>query len=163
MERVEQGKDICDIFEQIVDKDDEFLNNKTKIYCDYVLSFNKDDYRIEPYIYEKCEDYVKKYHKNNEIEMDEKFINSYLKKLSKEGKEICKEVDLIFINNDELIKEKTLAYCNFICKKMDVHQNLYERCNNYREKVINFSKYESVFKTLKNDLDMRNLRISLKK
>lgn len=163
MERLEEGKRICEIFDQLVYEDEEFLNNKTKIYCDYVLSFNKNDDGIEEFIYEKCEDYVKKYHMNKELEMEENFINSYIKKLSKEGKEICKKVDLLFSNNDKLTREKAFTYCNFICRTNDdVDPNLEHLCDKYREKISSFNKYESNFKNLKEYLDMRSLRINLR-
>ena len=43
MERKEQGKDICERIEQLIGIDnDEILNNKTKLYCEYCLSFGKE-------------------------------------------------------------------------------------------------------------------------
>ena len=44
-------------------------------------------------------------------QIEKQFITSYLSILAKEGKEICKEVESIFDDNDELMKEKANTYC----------------------------------------------------
>ena len=113
MERVEQGKDICNIFEHLVDTADEFLNNKTKLYCEYCVGLGKEYIdSITSNLYEECENYLKKFNSNEENE--KQFITSYKSTLAKKGKEICKEVDSIICDNDELMVEKANTYCNFI-------------------------------------------------
>ena len=73
-------------------------------------------------------------------QIEKQFITSYLSILAKEGKEICKEVESIFDDNDELMKEKANTYCRFIDSKVDcVDKKLVERCKNYIENVINLS------------------------
>ena len=168
MERVEQGKDICERIEQLIDKDDKFLNDKTKLYCEYCLSLGKEFVdSITDNLYEECENYIKKFSSNEEKE--KQFITSYLKKLAKEGKEICKEVDSIIGDNDELLLEKAGIYCQFISShKVDgVDSNLIERCNNYLEDANNFYRYKSTFNKINIDgrekeswLDMRNMRLN---
>ena len=48
--------------------------------------------------------------------LEEHFITSYQSTLAKEGKEICKEVDSIICDNDELMVEKADTYCYFISR-----------------------------------------------
>ena len=56
----EQSK-IIDYVDQLIDEDDEFLNKKTKLYCEYVLSLGKVNVdRIVDNLYEDCENYLKK-------------------------------------------------------------------------------------------------------
>ena len=163
MERLEQAEKLSRIIDSLYITD-ELLKDKIKLYCDYILKLDKEYVNsIANDFYEECEDYVNKYHMNNELEIDEKFINSYIKKLSKEGKEICKKVDLLFSNNDKLTREKAFTYCNFICRTNDnLDENLEHLCDKYREKISSFNKYESIFKNLKEYLDMSNLRINLR-
>ena len=47
-------------------------------------------------------------------QIEKKFINSYQSILAIEGKEICKEFESIFDDNDELIKEKAISYCQLL-------------------------------------------------
>ena len=37
-----EREDLCETFDQLIKKDDEFLNNKTKLYCEYCLSLGKE-------------------------------------------------------------------------------------------------------------------------
>ena len=46
--------------------------------------------------------------------LEEHFITSYESHLAKEGNEICKEVDSIIGDNDELMVEKAYVYSTFI-------------------------------------------------
>ena len=97
-------------------------------------------------------------------QIEKQFITSYLSILAKEGKEICKEVESIFDDNDELMKEKANTYCQFISLVNCNNKKLVERCNNYIEKVNNFHRFESTFKQVNIDrrkreswLDMKNI------
>ena len=71
-------------------------------------------------------------------QIEKQFITSYQSILAKKGKEICKEVESIFDDNDELMKEKANTYCQFISSfKVDgVDPKLVERCQNYIDDVI---------------------------
>ena len=102
-------------------------------------------------------------------QIEKQFITSYLSILAKEGKEICKEVESIFDDNDELMKEKANTYCQFISLVNYDDKKLVERCNNYIEKVNNFHRFESTFKKVNIDrrkreswLDMRHMRLKEK-
>ena len=164
MDRVEQGKDICETFDQLINTDDEFLNNKTKLYCEYCLSLDKEYVdRIRDDFYEECENYFKKFSSNEEKE--KQFIKSYESNLAVEGKEICKEVDTIGVNN-ELTVKKAVVYCQFISGQKDVDPMLVDRCQNYIDDVNNFYSYKFTFDKVNNErrkkeawLDMRNMRL----
>ena len=45
---------------------------------------------------------------------DKQLISSYESTLAVEGREICKEVDSILEDDDELLVEKANAYCLFL-------------------------------------------------
>ena len=103
------------------------------------------------------------------MEQIEKKITSYQSTLAKEGKEICKEVDPIIGDNDELMVEKAATYCQFISSfKVDgVDPKLVERCQNYIDDINNFMRFKSTFNKVNNDrrekerwLDMRNMRLN---
>ena len=100
-------------------------------------------------------------------QIEKQFITSYLSILAKEGKKICKGVESIFDDNDELMKEKANTYCQFISLVNCDDKKLVERCNNYIEKVNNFHRFESTFKKVNIDrrereswLDMRHMRLN---
>ena len=80
-------------------------------------------------------------------QIEKNFITSYLSFLAKGGKEICKEVESIFDDNDELLVKKANTYCQFISSfKVDgVDPKLVERCQNYVDDVNNFNRYKSTF------------------
>ena len=69
MSRKECEKDICETFDQLIETDDKFESNLTKIYCEYVLSLDKIyvDRIVDGY-YEQCENYLKEYSSNEECE-----------------------------------------------------------------------------------------------
>ena len=47
-----------------------FLNDKTKLYCEYCLSLDKDYVNsIVENFYERCENYLKKFNIKNSLEM----------------------------------------------------------------------------------------------
>ena len=64
---------------------------------------------------------------------DNQLISSYESTLAVEGREICKEVDSILEDDDELLVEKANAYCLFCThpKRVDIDKNLFERCKKY--------------------------------
>ena len=99
--------------------------------------------------------------------LEKEFINSYLSILAKEGKEICKEVESIFNDNDELIKEKANSYCQFISLVNCDDKKLVKRCQNYIDNVNNFHRFKSTFKKVNIDrrereswMDMRHMGLN---
>ena len=56
MEQIEKGKQICLIIDQLINENNKFLNDKTKLYCEYCLSLGKEYVdSIRPGLYEECE------------------------------------------------------------------------------------------------------------
>lgn len=157
-------EELCVTFDQLIDTDDEFLNNKTKLYCEYCVSLGKENVdRIVYSLYDDCKNYFKKFGSNEERE--KQFIKSYESNLALEGKEICVEVESSV--NNELLVEKAVVYCQFISRQKDVDPKLVERCQNYIDDVNNLYRYKSTFNKVNNDrrekemcLDMRNMRIT---
>ena len=101
-------------------------------------------------------------------QIEKQFINSYQSTLAKKGKEICKEVDSIIRDNDELLVEKAYVYSTFIFShSLDgVDSKLVERCQNYIDDLVNFQDYKTTFKKVNNNrkdkkfwVDTRNMRI----
>lgn len=79
---------------------------------------------------------------------DNQLLISYESTLAEEGKEICKEVNSILGDNDELLVEKTKAYSYFCCtntKRVDIDTKLIERCKKY---LNNMSNYNQIKNTL---------------
>ena len=102
-------------------------------------------------------------------QIEKQFITSYQSILAKEGKEICKEVESIFDDNDELLVKKANTYCQFISSfKVDgVHPKLVEICQNYIDDLNNFNLYKSTFNKVnisrrekESWLDMRHMRLN---
>ena len=77
----------------------------------------------------------------------DQFIISYETALDKEGKEICKEVDSMLGENDELLVEKANSYCFFIInsKIVDIDPKLVDRCKKYLDDM---RKYRNIMVTL---------------
>ena len=99
--------------------------------------------------------------------IEKQFITSYQSILAKEGKEICKEVESKFDDNDKLMVEKANTYCQFIFSVDGVDPKLYERCQNYIDNVNNFNRFKSTFNKVNIDrrekeswLDMRHMRLN---
>ena len=164
MDRVEQGKDICLTIDQLIKEDDDFLNNKTKLYCEYCLSLDKEYVdSITSGLYEECENYLKKFSSNEEKE--KQFIKSYESNLAVEGKEICKEVESLLGDNDEFILKKADTYSFFIYDyKNNFDTNLVERCNKFIEDMSIYKRFkvtskEVNFCRVERGLDMRNIKI----
>ena len=100
-------------------------------------------------------------------QFEKQFITSYLSILAKEGKEICKEVESIFEDNDELMKEKANTYCQFISSVDGVDSKLVERCQNYIDDVNNFNRFKFTFDKVNISrrekerwVDMRHMRLN---
>ena len=170
---VEKGIKICKMMDQLIDEDKTFVIDKIKLYCKYCLSLNKDYVNsVCNGFYEECEDYLEKILSNNRVEMkklEKQFISSCETTLAAEGREICKEVDSIIGDNDELIVEKASSYCRFINgqKREYLNPELVERCQNYIDDLINFNLYKSSFnkaninrKEKESWLDMRHMKLN---
>ena len=76
--------------------------------------------------------------------IEKQFITSYESHLAKEGKEICKEVDSIMCDNDELMVEKADTYCNFIShsKRHGFDPKLVDRCRKYLNDTRNYNHFK---------------------
>lgn len=71
MEQIKKGEYICEMIDQLIDEDDkfildktklhrEYIVNKTKLYCEYILRSNKKDVdSIDDELYEDCKNYLK--------------------------------------------------------------------------------------------------------
>ena len=77
-------------------------------------------------------------------QIEKQFITSYQSTLAKEGKEICKEVDFIMCDNDELMVEKADTYCNFIShsKRHGFDPKLVDRCRKYLDEMRNYNLFK---------------------
>ena len=80
--------------------------------------------------------------------IDKQLISSYETVLAVEGSEICKEVDSLFSDDYDLIREKANAYCLFCTdpKRVDIDKNLIDRC-------VKYLKYLRNFRDIKNTLE----------
>ena len=142
MESKEQCEKFCEMFEQIINTDDTFLNNKTKLYCEYVLSLGKEyiNGKIRPGLYEECKRFIEM----EEYEKDLKF--------GIEAIEICKEILFYIEETDQMLEEKAKAYCKyFLSHKLDGVEcsKLKERCRKYLKDFHNFYKYKSDYEEIK--------------
>ena len=89
-------------------------------------------------------------------QIEKQFITSYQSTLAKEGKEICKEVDSIICNNDELMIEKANTYCMFIAKlkSLDFDPKLVDKCKKY---LIDMNTYSRIKRTLEDNVFYRKM------
>ena len=56
----EKSKNIFGTIDNLIDKDNKFITDKTKLYCEYCLRLDKDNVnRIAENFYEECENYLK--------------------------------------------------------------------------------------------------------
>ena len=101
--------------------------------------------------------------------LEEHFITSYESHLAKEGKEICKEVDSIMCDNDELLVKKADTYCNFIShsKRHGFDPKLVDRCRKYLDEMRNYKNFKHTLEKVnfsrrerKSCLDMKNMRLN---
>ena len=93
---------------------------------------------------------------------ENQLLSSYESTLAAEDREICEEIDsLIKDKHDELLIEKANAYCLFCkdSKRVDINENLVERCTKYISDCSNFRFFKSKFKCLSNE---RNKKKGLK-
>ena len=67
---------------------------------------------------------------------EKQLISSYESTLAVEGREICKEVDSILEDDDELLVEKANAYCLFCTDPKRV--NIDEKCRKFLKDLRNF-------------------------
>ena len=85
---------------------------------------------------------------------ENQLLSSYESTLAAEGSEICKEVDSLFSDDIDLIREKANVYC-LRCtsfKKDVIDSKLYERCKKYLDDISNYRdiKYtENISRTRK--------------
>ena len=72
---------------------------------------------------------------------DKQLISSYESTLAVEGREICKEVDSILEDDDELLVEKANAYCLFCTdpKRVNIDEKLFERGKKYLDDIRSYS------------------------
>ena len=86
---------------------------------------------------------------NHFEKFENQLISSYESTLAVEGEEICKEVDSILEDNDELLVEKANAYCLFCTdpKRVNIDEKLFERCKKYLDDIRN---YRDIKYTLEN-------------
>ena len=56
----EKSKNIFGTIDNLIEKDNKFILDKTKLYCEYSLRLDKDNVnRIAENFYEECENYLK--------------------------------------------------------------------------------------------------------
>ena len=76
---------------------------------------------------------------------DKQLISSYESTLAVEGEEICKEVDSVLEDNDELLVEKANAYCLFFTnpKRADIDKNLFDKCKKFLDNLCDYRNIKS--------------------
>ena len=81
---------------------------------------------------------------------DKQLISSYESTLALEGREICKEVDSILEDDDELLVEKANAYCLFCTdpKRVNIDEKSFERCKKYLDDIRNYSDINYILKNI---------------
>ena len=81
---------------------------------------------------------------------DKQLISSYESTLAVEGREICKEVDSILEDDDELLVEKANAYFLFCTdpKRVNIDEKLFERCKKYLDDIRNYSDINYILKNI---------------
>ena len=87
---------------------------------------------------------------NHFEKFENQLISSYESTLAVEGEEICKEVDSILEDNDELLVEKANAYCLFCTdpKRVNIDEKLFERCKKYLDDIRNYSDINYILKNI---------------
>ena len=77
---------------------------------------------------------------NKMEKIEDQFITSCETALSKEGKEICKEVDQLIKDDKKFDIDKAQTYCSFCSsfKKDVMDEKLYERCKKYLDEMRNY-------------------------
>ena len=71
---------------------------------------------------------------------ENQLLSSYESTLAVEGEEICKEVDSLIQDDDELLIEKANAYCRFCAdpKRVNIDEKLFDKCKNYLNDLRNY-------------------------
>ena len=71
---------------------------------------------------------------------DKQLLSSYKLTLAIEGEKICKEIDTMLGENDELLVEKANAYCSFFTnlKILGLDTKMIKRCKNYLDDMRNY-------------------------
>ena len=71
---------------------------------------------------------------------ENQLLSSYESTLAVEGEEICKEVDSLIQDDDELLIEKANAYCRFCTdpKRVNIDEKLFDKCKNYLNDLRNY-------------------------
>ena len=71
---------------------------------------------------------------------ENKLISSYESILAAEGREICKKIDSILEDDDELLVEKANAYCSFFTnlKILGLDTKMIKRCRKYLDDMRNY-------------------------
>ena len=80
---------------------------------------------------------------------ENQLLNSYESTLAIEGKKICKEIDSMLGDNDELLVEKANTYCLFLThpERFGFDPKLVKRCKKYLDDMRN---YRDIKNTLEN-------------
>ena len=70
---------------------------------------------------------------------EKQLLSSYKSTLAVEGSEICKEVDSLIQDDDELLIEKANAYCRFCTdsKRVNIDEKLFDKCKKYLNDLRN--------------------------
>ena len=71
---------------------------------------------------------------------ENQLLNSYESTLAIEGKKICKEIDSMLGENDELLIEKANVYCSLFTnlKILGLDTKLVDRCRKFLKDIKNF-------------------------
>ena len=81
---------------------------------------------------------------------ENQLLSSYESTLAVEGREICKEVDSLIQDDDELLVEKANAYCLFCTdpKRVNIDEKLFERCKKYLDGIRNYRDIKYILKNI---------------
>ena len=79
---------------------------------------------------------------------ENQLISSYESTLAAEGRKICKEVESLISDYNELLIEKANTYCLLYTdpKRVDINKNLFDRCEKYLEDLTNFRDIKNTLK-----------------
>ena len=88
---------------------------------------------------------------------EEIFINHLKNDLAKEGEEICEEFESKYAVTNDLKRNKAYNYCLFIVSYIikENEPGLYKRCLDYVDCVNEFNRYESLYKEIKNEREVK--------
>ena len=85
---------------------------------------------------------------NSFEKIEKNLFSSYESILTEEGKEICKEIDSLLTNDNELLIEKANAYC-LLCtnpKRFDIDEKIVEKCRKF---LLMFGRYRYIKNSLR--------------